>query len=99
MCSNAISNVQHHFGSACLSRSENYAKAPQNPQAGKRASCVRVRHLVAVTQIRMTNSEGRRYYDRKIDQGKTQKEAMRCLKPKIGLKRRIAGLRLAGRAR
>ena len=40
-------------------------------------------HLVAVTQIRMTHSEGRRYYDRKIDQGKTHKEAMRCLKRKI----------------
>ena len=31
-------------------------------------------HLVAVTQIRMPNSEGRHYYDRKIDQGKTHKE-------------------------
>jgi len=40
-------------------------------------------HLVAVTQIRMAHSEGRRYYDRKIDQGKTHKEAMRCLKRKI----------------
>ncbi len=40
-------------------------------------------HLVAVTQVRMPNSEGRRYYDRKIDQGKTHKEAMRCLKRKI----------------
>ena len=28
MCSNAISNVQHHSGSACLPRSENYAKGP-----------------------------------------------------------------------
>ncbi len=38
---------------------------------------------VAVTQIRMPNSEGRRYYDRRIDQGKTHKEAMGCLKRKI----------------
>ena len=36
-------------------------------------------HLVAVTQVRMAHSEGRRYYDRKITQGK----AMRCLKRKI----------------
>ena len=28
MCSNAISNVQHHSGRACLPRSENYAKVP-----------------------------------------------------------------------
>ena len=40
-------------------------------------------HLVAVTQVRMAHSEGRRYYDRKITQGKTHKEAMRCLKRKI----------------
>lgn len=40
-------------------------------------------HLVAVTQVRMTNSAGRRYYDRKISEGKTHKEAMRCLKRKI----------------
>ncbi len=40
-------------------------------------------HLVAVTQVRMPNSEGRRYYDRKISHGKTHKEAMRCLKRKI----------------
>ena len=41
MCSNAISNVQHHSGSAYLPRSENYAKGP--PVAGSHASCVRVR--------------------------------------------------------
>ena len=31
----------------------------------------------------MAHSEGRRYYDRKISQGKTHKEAIRCLKRKI----------------
>ena len=40
-------------------------------------------HLVAVTQARMRNSAGRRYYDRKISEGKTHKTAMRCLKRKI----------------
>ena len=40
-------------------------------------------HLVAVTQVRMRNSAGRRYYDRKITEGKTHKTAMRCLKRKI----------------
>ena len=40
-------------------------------------------HLVAVTQVRMRNSAGRRYYDRKISDGKTHKAAMRCLKRKI----------------
>ena len=31
----------------------------------------------------MAHSDRRRYYDRKISQGKTHKEAMRCLKRKI----------------
>jgi len=40
-------------------------------------------HVVAVTQIRMTNSAGRRYFDKKIAEGKTRKEAKRCLKRRI----------------
>ena len=40
-------------------------------------------HLVAVTQVRMGNSAWRRYYDRKTNEGKTHKAAMRCLKRKI----------------
>jgi transposase len=40
-------------------------------------------HLVAVTQVRMANSIGRRYFDRKIAEGKTRNEAMRCLKRRI----------------
>jgi transposase len=40
-------------------------------------------HLVAITQVRMPNSAGRRYFDRKIIEKKTRNEAMRCLKRKI----------------
>jgi transposase len=40
-------------------------------------------HIVAVTQIRQKNSEGRHYYLRKLAEGKTQKEAIRALKRKI----------------
>jgi transposase len=40
-------------------------------------------HLVAVTQVRMTGSIGRRYFDRKLAEGKTRNEAMRCLKRRI----------------
>jgi transposase len=36
-------------------------------------------HLIAVTQVRMRHSLGRRYYDTKIAEGKTHNEAMRCL--------------------
>jgi len=60
-------------------------------------------HVVAVTQIRNAHSEGRAYYDRKIADGKTGKEALRCLKRRISDAifvhlqadaRRIAGARV-----
>ena len=40
-------------------------------------------HMAAVTQIRHLHSPGRAYYDRKIAEGKTKKEALRCLKRRI----------------
>ena len=40
-------------------------------------------HMAAVTQIRIRHSTGRAYYDRKIAEGKTHKEALRSLKRRI----------------
>ena len=40
-------------------------------------------HIVAVTQIRHAHSEGRGYYDRKLAEGKTPREARRALKRQI----------------
>ncbi|GAA4897833.1 transposase [Actinomycetospora straminea] len=40
-------------------------------------------HVVALTQVRMRASAGRAYYDRKIGEGKTHNEAMRCLKRRL----------------
>ena len=40
-------------------------------------------HMAAVTQVRWRHSPGRDYYDRKIAEGKTQKEALRALKRRI----------------
>lgn len=40
-------------------------------------------HMVAVTQARMVGSAGHAYYQRKIDEGKTRNEALRCLKRRI----------------
>ncbi len=40
-------------------------------------------HIAAVTQIRHQHSPGRAYYDKKIAEGKTPKEALRCLKRRI----------------
>src|SRR5260221_5302219 len=40
-------------------------------------------HMAAITQIRHSHSDGRAYYDRKLAEGKTHKEALRCLKRRI----------------
>ena len=40
-------------------------------------------HMAAVTQVAHRHSEGRAYYDRKLKEGKTNKEALRCLKRRI----------------
>jgi transposase len=40
-------------------------------------------HMAAVTQIRHRHSEGRAYYDRKLAEGKTPKEALRSLKRRV----------------
>jgi transposase len=40
-------------------------------------------HMAAITQISHKHSDGRAYYDKKIAEGKTHKEALRCLKRRI----------------
>jgi transposase len=40
-------------------------------------------HMAAITQIRYRHSDGRAYYDKKIAEGKTHKEALRSLKRQI----------------
>jgi transposase len=40
-------------------------------------------HMAAVTQVRFRHSDGRAYYDRKVKEGKSHKEALRCLKRRI----------------
>jgi transposase len=40
-------------------------------------------HMMAVTQIRYPDTEGRRYYEQKRREGKTPKEALRCLKRRL----------------
>jgi transposase len=40
-------------------------------------------HTIALTQVRIHGSRGRLYYDRKIAEGKTHNEAMRCLKRRL----------------
>jgi transposase len=40
-------------------------------------------HMAAITQVRYRHSPGRAYYDKKIAEGKTGKEALRALKRQI----------------
>ncbi len=40
-------------------------------------------HMAAVTQVRHRHSQGRAYYDKKLAEGKTPKEAMRALKRQV----------------
>jgi transposase len=40
-------------------------------------------HMAAITQIRNRHSEGRAYYDKKLAEGKTAKEALRSLKRQV----------------
>jgi hypothetical protein len=40
-------------------------------------------HMAAISQIRHKHSQGRAYYDKKLAEGKTCKEALRCLKRRI----------------
>jgi hypothetical protein len=40
-------------------------------------------HMAAVTQIRHSHSQGRAYYDKKLAEGKTPKEALRSLKRQV----------------
>ncbi len=49
-----------------------------SPRGNRRLN--HVIHMAAVTQIRYTHSPGRAYFDRKIAEGKTGTETLRCLK-------------------
>jgi transposase len=40
-------------------------------------------HMVAICQIRQSGSEGRGYFDRKVAEGKTKREALRSLKRQV----------------
>ena len=40
-------------------------------------------HMTAVTQVRYPGSDGRAYFDKKIAEGKTPKEALRALKRQV----------------
>jgi hypothetical protein len=40
-------------------------------------------HLIAITQLRYPTTEGRVFYERKLAEGKSKKEAIRALKRRL----------------
>ena len=67
------------------------ASAPTTRGAGEKHPCVNVAgnrrlnhalHMAAVSQLRQ-DCEGQAYYRRKLAEGKTPREALRCLKRRI----------------
>jgi transposase len=82
----ARSADRHHFASY------NGTAPDDKGSAGSPAHCVNIKgnrklnhaiHMIAITQIRNRKSPGRAYYDRKLAQSKTKKEALRALKRRI----------------
>jgi transposase len=77
---------RHHFaaynGTAPIEVSSGPRKIYRLSRRGNRR-LNHVIHMAAVTQIRYRHSDGRAYYERKIAEGKTPKEALRALKRRV----------------
>ena len=69
-------------GTAPVEVSSGGRKACRLPLRGSRRLNHAI-HMAAITQIRHKHSDGRAYYDKKIAERKTHKEALRCLKRRI----------------
>ncbi|HKC29353.1 MAG TPA: IS110 family transposase, partial [Jatrophihabitans sp.] len=78
--------TRHHFasynGTAPIDASSGDQVRHRLSRAGNRR-LNHALHMMAVTQIRYPTSTGRIYYERKRLEGKTPKEAMRCLKRRL----------------
>jgi len=69
-------------GTAPIEVSSGKRKVHRLSRRGNRGSTTRV-HMAAITQIRHRHGDGRAYYDKKLAEGKTPKEALRALKRRI----------------
>jgi transposase len=78
--------TRHHFasynGTAPIDASSGEQVRHRLSRAGNRR-LNHALHMMAVTQIRQPDSPGRGYYERKRLEGKTPKEALRCLKRRL----------------
>jgi len=77
---------QSHFaswnGTAPLDASSGEQTRHRLSRAGNRR-INRALHIMAVVQLRHPSTDGRRYYDRRVSEGKTPMEAMRALKRRL----------------
>jgi transposase len=71
-----------HNGTAPVERSSGGRVVHRVSQRGNRR-IPHALHLAAICQIRRPSSDGRAYFERKLAQGKTQKDAIRSLKRHI----------------
>jgi transposase len=69
-------------GTAPIEVSSGQRKACRLSRRGNRRDCHAI-HMIAVTQVRHKHSEGRAYFDKKLAEGKTHKEALRALKRQV----------------
>jgi len=76
---------RHHYasydGTAPLEASSG-PKTRHRLNTGGNRQLNQAMHMIAITQIR-NDTPGRAYYHRKIDEGKTKKEALRALKRRV----------------
>jgi transposase len=89
--------TRHHFatynGTAPIEASSGPRKRHRlNPRGNRMLN--HALHLIAITQLRYPNTEGRVFYERKLAEGKTKKEAIRALKRRLS----DVALRLVGSA-
>ncbi|HJR86517.1 MAG TPA: IS110 family transposase [Acidimicrobiia bacterium] len=78
--------TRHHYatynGSAPIEASSGQKKRHRlNPRGNRMLN--HALHLIAITQLRYPNTEGRRFYERKLSEGKSKKEAIRALKRRL----------------
>jgi transposase len=78
--------TRHHYaaynGTAPIEASSGQKKRHRlNPRGNRMLN--HALHLIVITQLRYPNTEGRAFYERKLEEGKTKKEAIRSLKRRI----------------
>lgn len=78
--------TRHHYaaynGTAPIEASSGQRKRHRlNPRGNRMLN--HALHLIAITQLRYPDTEGRAFYERKLAEGKTRKEAIRALKRRL----------------